>query len=181
MFICTIIQMPLSGVIQMLTCIRIFLTQILSQPQRASTVRVKRPPPVINERTKRRIYNEEMSFGEALASHGQDEQGAEDVRQVPAVGGLDKQDPRGAKQASGGHRQSRVGPEPPQDFLRQVGPWQNQPIVPLWQWNGICQGDPFRPRNIKFTSRLVDSLNRTSCSCRQAFIQPTAGLLQVWG
>ena len=45
-------------------------------------------------------------------SHGQGEQGAEDVRQVQAGCGQDKQDPRGARQASEGHRQSRVGPQP---------------------------------------------------------------------
>ena len=42
----------------------------LSQPKRASTVRVKRPPSVRNERrTRRRIYDEEMGLREASASH----------------------------------------------------------------------------------------------------------------
>ena len=36
-------------------------------------------------------------------------------------------------------------------FPRQVGPRHNQPIVPLWQWNRIYPGDPFRPINVKFT------------------------------
>ena len=81
----------------------------------------------------------------------QDKQGAEDVRQVPAGCRQDKQDPRSARQAAAGCRQSRVGLEPPQGFLRQVGPRHNQPIVLLWQWNRIYPGDPFRPRNVKFT------------------------------
>ena len=53
-----------------------------------------------------------MGLGEALASHGQDEQSAEDVRQAPAGHGQGKQDPEGARQAPAGCRQSRVGPEP---------------------------------------------------------------------
>ena len=36
-------------------------------------------------------------------------------------------------------------------FHRQVGPIHNQPIVYPWQWKRIYPGDPFRPRNIKFT------------------------------
>ena len=56
----------------------------LSQPKRASTVRVKRPPSVRNERrTRRRISGEEMGLGEASASHGKDEQFVEGVREVP--------------------------------------------------------------------------------------------------
>ena len=72
-------------------------TLLLSQAQRASTVRVKIPPPVINERRIRiRISDEEMGLGEVSASHGQDEQGAEDVKQVPAGHGQYEQDPGGA-------------------------------------------------------------------------------------
>ena len=124
----------------------------LLQPKRASTVRVKRPPSVRNERrTRRRVSDEEMGLGEASASCGQDEQVAEDVKEVPAGCGQDKQDPGGARQAPAGHRQSRVGPEPPPGFPRHFGARHNQPIVPLWQWNRIYQGDPFKPRNIKFT------------------------------
>ena len=74
-----------------------------------------------------------MGLGEASASHGQDEQDAEDVREVPTGWRQDKQgaedfskvpggcgqdlkDPGGARQAPAGHRQGRVGPEPPQAF-----------------------------------------------------------------
>ena len=107
---------------------------LLSQPQRASIVRVKRPPPVLNERrTRRRISDEEMGLGDASASCGQDKHGAEDVEQVPAGCGQDKQDvedvrqftagcgqdkhnPGGARPAPSGCRQSIVGPEPPQAF-----------------------------------------------------------------
>ena len=126
-----------------------------------------------------------MSLGEASASSGQDEQGTEDVREIPAGHGQHKQDvedvrevpiccrqekqgaedvrevkagcgqdkwdPGGVRQAPAGCRQSRVGPEPPLGFLRQVGARHNQPSVHLWQWNRIYPGDPFRPRNIKFT------------------------------
>ena len=99
---------------------------------------------------------------EVPAGHRQDKQGAEDVREVPAGHRQDKQDPGGARQAQAGHRQSRVGPEPPAGFPRQVGARHNQPIVPLWQWNRINPGDPFRPRNIKFTGeeRIPVSLPR---------------------
>ena len=137
----------------------------------ASTVRVKIPPPVINiRRTSRRIYDKEMGLEEASASHGQDEQGADNVRQVPAGSGQDKQSaedvrkvpagcgqdkqgPGDAKQAPAGHRKSRVGPEPPPGFLRQIGLRHNKPIVPMWHWNRIYPGDPFTPRNIKFTGK----------------------------
>ena len=57
-----------------------------------------------------------MSLGEASASNGQDEQGEEDLRQVPADHGQDKQDTGSARQAQAGHRQSRVGLEPPHAF-----------------------------------------------------------------
>ena len=57
-----------------------------------------------------------MGLGEILASHGQDEQGPEDVRQVLACYAQDKQDHRGARQVPAAHRQSRVGPEPPPGF-----------------------------------------------------------------
>ena len=81
----------------MLTCIRqvdlphqYYILLPLSQPKRASTVRVERPPSVRNERrARRRIYDEEMGLREALASHGQDEQAAEDGWEVPAGHGQD--------------------------------------------------------------------------------------------
>ena len=73
-----------------------------------------------------------------------DKQGPEGHRQ-------DKQGPGGARQTPAGCRQSRVGAKPLPGFLRQVEARHNQPIVPLWQWNRIYPGDPFRPRNIKFT------------------------------
>ena len=88
---------------------------------------------------------------EVSASHGQDKQGVEDVREGPDGCGQDKQDPGGARQAPAGCRQSRVGSEPPPGFPRQVGPRHNQPIVPLWQWNRIYPGGLFRPRNVQFT------------------------------
>ena len=105
-------------------------------------VRVKRPSAVINERrTGRRISDEEMGLGGASASHGQDEQGAEDVRQViaghgqdkqkqgaeddrqvPAGCGQDKQGVEGGRQTPACCWQSRVGPEPPsQQFLSGNG------------------------------------------------------------
>ena len=87
---------------------------------------------------------------EVPAGHGQDTQGVEDVREVPGGSGEDKQDPRGARQAPAGCRQSRLGPQPPPGFSRQVGARHNQPIVHLWQWNRIYPGNPFRPRNVKF-------------------------------
>ena len=65
----------------------------------------------------RRISDEEMGLGKASASYGQDEQGAEDVGQVPAGHAPDKQDPGGPRQATAAHMQSRVGPEPPPGFL----------------------------------------------------------------
>ena len=126
-------------------------TVLLSQPQRVSTVKVERPPLVKNERTRRRISDEEMGFGEASASHGQNEQGADDVRQVTVGHGQDKQDPGGARQALAGLRKSRVGSEPPPGFQRQVQPRHNQPIAPLWQWNRIYPEDPLIPGNIKHT------------------------------
>ena len=52
-------------------------------------------------------------------------------------------------QAPAGCRQSRLGPKPPPGFPRQVGVRHNQPTVPLWKWNGIYPGYPFRPRNVK--------------------------------
>ena len=143
----------------------------LSQPERDSTVKVKRPPSVRNERrTRRRISDEEMGLREASASHRQDEQAAEDVREVPAghgqdkqgaedvrevsIGcGQDKQDPGGARQALAGHWQSRLGPDPSPGFPRHIGPRHNQPIVLLWQWNRIYLGDPFWPRYLKFTGK----------------------------
>ena len=68
-----------------------------------------------------------MGLGEALASHGQDEQGAEDVRQnpeghgqdkhsaedvrqVPAGCGQDKQGAKDARQVPAGHRQDKQDP-----------------------------------------------------------------------
>ena len=61
-------------------------TVLLSQPQRVSTVRLKRPPLVIHKRrTRRRISDDEIGFREASADHVQDEQGAEDVRHTSAV------------------------------------------------------------------------------------------------
>ena len=89
--------------------------------------------------------------GEAPAGHGPDKQAAEDVREVPGGHGEDNQNPRGARQAPAGCRQSRLGPQPPPGFPKQDGARHNQPIVPLWQWNRIYPGDPFRPRNVKFT------------------------------
>ena len=72
-------------------------TLLLPQPQRVSTVRVKTPPTVMNERrTRRRISDEEMDIGEAFTSDRQDELGVEDVRQVPEDHRQDKQDPGGA-------------------------------------------------------------------------------------
>ena len=88
---------------------------------------------------------------EAPAGHGQDKQGVEDVREVQGGSGEDKQDPRGTRQTPAGCRQSRLGPQPPPGFPRQVGARHNQPIVPLWQWNRTYPGDPFRPGNVKFT------------------------------
>ena len=130
----------------------IYYYYYLSQPLMASTVRVKRPPSIRNKRrTRRRIYNEEMGHGEASAGCGQDKQAAEDVREVPGGCGEDKQDSGGVRQAPAGCRQRRLGYQPPQGFLRQVGARHNQPIVHLWQWNRIYAGDPFRPRNVKFT------------------------------
>ena len=80
----------------------------------------------------KRISVEERGLGEASASQGQYEQGSEDVRKVPAGHGQDKQgadvrqvtagcgqvthDCGCAKQSPAGHRQNRVGPEPPQTF-----------------------------------------------------------------
>ena len=58
-------------------------------------------------------------------------QGVEDVKEVPGGCGEDKQDPRGASQALAGCRQSRLGPQPPPGFPRQVGARHNQPIAPL--------------------------------------------------
>ena len=56
----------------------------------ASTVRVKRAPSARNERRmRRRIYDEEMGLREASARHGQDEQAAEDGREVSAGCGQD--------------------------------------------------------------------------------------------
>ena len=89
---------------------------------------------------------------EAPAGCGQDKKGVEDVREVPGGHGEDKQDPRGARQTPAGCRQSRLGPQPLPGFPRQVGARHNQPVVPLWQCNRIYPGDPFRPRNVKFTS-----------------------------
>ena len=60
-------------------------------------------------------------------------QGTEDVREVPQGHGQDKWDSGGARQPPAGHRQSRLGPEPPPGFPRQVRPRHNQLIVPLWQ------------------------------------------------
>ena len=74
-------------------------TLVLSQPQRGSTVRVKGPPPVINERTRRRISDEEIGFGEDSASHGQEKQDTGGAGQVAAGHGQDKQDLGDAKQA----------------------------------------------------------------------------------
>ena len=34
---------------------------------------------------------------------------------------------------------------------RMVGTRRRQPISPLWQWNRIYQGGPFRPKYIPFT------------------------------
>ena len=125
----------------MLTCMRqvdlprqYYILCPYHNQKRPSTVRVKRPPSVQNKRrTRRRIPDEEMGLEEAPSSHGQDEQGAEDirevsagcrqdkqgaedVREVPTDCGQDKQDPGNARQAPAGHRQSRVGPELPQGF-----------------------------------------------------------------
>ena len=83
----------------------------LSQPKRASTVRVKRPAPVRNERTRKRISDEEMGLGEASASCGQDEQGAKDVRQVPAGYGKYKQDGEDVRQDPAGHGYDKQGAE----------------------------------------------------------------------
>ena len=81
-----------------------------------------------------------MGLGEVIASHGKDEQAAEDVGEVPAGCGQDKQDPGGASQVPAGYKESRVEPEPPPGFPRQVGPRYYQPIVPLWYWNrNICR------------------------------------------
>ena len=83
----------------------------LSQPKRALTVRVKRPPPVRNERrTRKRIPDEEMGLAEALASHGQDEQGAEDVRQISAGNGQHKQGVEDVRQVPAGREQDKQDP-----------------------------------------------------------------------
>ena len=78
----------------MLTCIRQvdlphqYYILCLITTKRASTVRVKRSPSVRNERrTRRRIHDEEMGLREASASHGQDEQAAEDGRKSQQVVG----------------------------------------------------------------------------------------------
>ena len=63
-----------------------------------------------------------MGLGEATASHGQDKECAEDVRQVPVGCVQDKQDCIGAREAPVGHRQSIVGPEQSPGFQRQVVP-----------------------------------------------------------
>ena len=83
--------------------------------------------------------------------HKQDKQDAENVRDIPGGCEQDEQEPGGARQDPAGCGQSRSGSEPLSGFPRQVGPRHNQPIVPLWQWNRIYPGDPFRPRNVKFT------------------------------
>ena len=84
----------------------------LSQPKRASTVRVKKPPSVRNERrTRRRIYDEEMGLREASASHGQYEQAAEDGREVPAGQGQDTQGVEDVREAPAGHGQDKQAAE----------------------------------------------------------------------
>ena len=51
-----------------------------------------------------------MGLREASASHGQDEQGVEDVRDIPAGCEQDKQDVKDVRQVPAGHRQDNQGP-----------------------------------------------------------------------
>ena len=93
----------------------------LSQPKRASTVRVKRLPSVRNERqTRRRISDEEIGLKEPSASCGQDEQGAEDVREVPAGHGQDKQVTEDVREVPEGHGQDKQAVENIKKFQQVV-------------------------------------------------------------
>ena len=84
----------------------------LSQPKRASTVRVKRPPSVRNKRrTRGRISDEEIGFEEASASCGQNKQGAEDVRGDPAGHEPDKLVVEDVRQVPAGRRHEKQGAE----------------------------------------------------------------------